>query len=212
MYDGGLLRVRRSRDRLLEEIRDAKFIAEVPEKTFSRLPLPPVTEEIVSAISSARHADFNLVFWAWLGAVALANHGRASVYLLPLRSFWIFSRKLMKKFCSITKSSMSRLPLTTECGLVVCESFVTPTPVREILNSMRKCYKARKKRKPNCCLHVLHFLSSQAPPIPNAWLSKVLWEGLIQRAYHCPKGQWISSANIGQANPMLRIVFHVGRL
>ena len=81
MYDGGLLRVRRSRDRLLEEIRDAKFFAEVPEKTFSRLPLPPVTEEIVSAISSASHADFNLVFLAWLGAVALANHGRASVYL-----------------------------------------------------------------------------------------------------------------------------------
>ena len=134
------------------------------------------------------------------------------VNLLPLRSFWIFSRKLMKKYCPITKSSMPRLPLTTECGLVVCESFVTPTPVREILNSMRKCYKSRKKRKPNCCLHVLHFLSSQAPPIPNAWLSKVLWEGLIQRAYHCPKGQWISSANIGQANPMLRIVFHVGRL
>ena len=27
-----------------------------------------------------------------------------------------------------------------------------------------------------------------------------------------PKGAMISSANIGQANPMLRIVFHVGRL
>ena len=81
MYDGGLLRIRRSRDRLLEEIRGTKFFAEVPGKTFSRLPLPPVTEEIVSAISSARHADFNLVFLAWLGAVALANHGRASVYL-----------------------------------------------------------------------------------------------------------------------------------
>ena len=81
MYDGWLLRIRRSRDRLLEDIRGAKFFAEVHEKTFSRLPLPPVTEEIVSAISSARHADFNLVFWAWLGAVALADHGRASVYL-----------------------------------------------------------------------------------------------------------------------------------
>lgn len=81
MYDGRPLRIRRSRDRLLEEIRDAKFFAEVPGKTFSRLPLPPVTGEIVSAISSARHADFNLVFWAWLGAVALANRGRASVYL-----------------------------------------------------------------------------------------------------------------------------------
>ena len=72
MYDGWLLRIRRSRDRLLEDIRGAKFFAEVHEKTFSRLP---------SAISSARHADFNLVFWAWLGAVALADHGRASVYL-----------------------------------------------------------------------------------------------------------------------------------
>ena len=61
MYDGGLLRIRRSRDRLLEEIRGTKFFAEVPGKTFSRLPLPPVTEEIVSAISSARHADFNQV-------------------------------------------------------------------------------------------------------------------------------------------------------
>lgn len=81
MYDGRSLRIRRSRDRLLEEIRGAKFFAEVPEKTFSKLPLPPVTKEIVSAISSARHADFNLVFLAWLGTVALANHGRASVYL-----------------------------------------------------------------------------------------------------------------------------------
>ena len=50
MYDGWLLRIRRSRDRLLEDIRGAKFFAEVHEKTFSRLPLPPVTEEIVSAI------------------------------------------------------------------------------------------------------------------------------------------------------------------
>ena len=81
MYDGRSLRIRRSRDRLLEEIRGAKFFAEVPEKTFSKLPLPPVTKEIVSAISPARHADFNLVFLAWLGTVALANHGRASVYL-----------------------------------------------------------------------------------------------------------------------------------
>ena len=81
MYDGRSLRIRRSRDRLLEEIRGAKFFAEVPEKTFSKLPLPPVTKEIVSAISSARHADFNLVFLAWRGTVALANHGRASVYL-----------------------------------------------------------------------------------------------------------------------------------
>ena len=81
MYDGRSLRIRRSRGRLLEEIRGAKFFAEVPEKTFSKLPLPPVTKEIVSAISSARHADFNLVFLAWLGTVALANHGRASVYL-----------------------------------------------------------------------------------------------------------------------------------
>ena len=67
MYDGRSLRIRRSRDRLLEEIRGAKFFAEVPEKTFSKLPLPPVTKEIV--------------FLAWLGTVALANHGRASVYL-----------------------------------------------------------------------------------------------------------------------------------
>ena len=81
MYDGRSLRIRRSRGRLLEEIQGAKFFAEVPEKTFSKLPLPPVTKEIVSAISSARHADFNLVFLAWLGTVALANHGRASVYL-----------------------------------------------------------------------------------------------------------------------------------
>ena len=81
MYDGRSLRIRRSRDRLLEEIRGAKFFAEVPEKTFSKLPLPPVTKEIVSAISSARHADFNLVFLAWLGTVAMATHGRASVYL-----------------------------------------------------------------------------------------------------------------------------------
>ena len=41
MYDGWLLRIRRSRDRLLEDIRGAKFFADVHEKTFSRLPLHP---------------------------------------------------------------------------------------------------------------------------------------------------------------------------
>ena len=70
MYDGRSLRIRRSRDRLLEEIRGAKFFAEVPEKTFSKLPLPPVTKEIVSAISSARHAEsrfFGLARYRCLG-------------------------------------------------------------------------------------------------------------------------------------------------
>lgn len=84
MYDGRSLRIRRSRDRLLEEIRGAKFFAEVPEKTFSKLPLPPVTKEIVSAISSARHADFNLVFW--LGSVPLPCEPRQG-FRLPSGSW-----------------------------------------------------------------------------------------------------------------------------
>jgi hypothetical protein len=37
MYDGRPLRIRRSRDRLLEEIRDAKFFAEVPVRLVSDL-------------------------------------------------------------------------------------------------------------------------------------------------------------------------------